>query len=202
MRLTEKDRELVRLIERWGFMRVEDVCKFQKYKNKNSAVWRLNRLVEHGLIKREKSVLGFFLYMPLSYRGIDIAAFPHDQTVKYLALHLSEEMGCEYLTLRELRSAARVDEGVAGLTKKVPDFILVQSDKRIAIEVELSQKPLKRQRENIDRYLDSLQKQEFVQVFYYCGSYAILERIRQITTENGVSHLIKSTRLPEEIGCE
>jgi len=184
MRLTDKDKELIKLIDRWGFMSVKDICKIQGYKNENLAVWRLKRLVENHLIKREKSVFGYYFYVPADFRGVDLATVEHDQTAMHLCLALCRMHKVEYLTIRELRSAARVNEGVVGLSRKVPDFVLVNKDgQQIACEVELSQKSLTRQRENIGRYVECLARNEYSKVWYFCGSGAILERVKGLIQE-------------------
>lgn len=158
--------------------------------------------VENKLIKREKSIFGFFLYVPLDFRGLDVASFEHDQTAKRLAFVLSQQYNCQYLTLRELRAKAALDMGVLGLSKKIPDFALVQNEKHIAIEVELTQKSIKRQRTNIDKYIESLGKKEFLQVVYYCRSSAIKERLDALTAEKGVQAVIKIALLPDGVRYE
>lgn len=190
MRLTEEDRKLIKLIEKWGEMKIEDVQEWLEKKNRNSVVWRLNRLVKNEIIKREKLVFGWFVYEPTNYKGVDIANYEHDQIAKKLCLKLSKELDCDYLTSRELRSLARRDLGIAGLSAKIPDFTLIKNDKKIAVEIELTQKNLKRQRELIEKYINQLQKKEYMQVFYYCGSQAIKERLEQITIEKNVQNFI------------
>ena len=190
MRLTDEDKKLISLIEKWGEMKIEDVQEWLEKKNRNAVVWRLNRLVENGILKREKTVFGFYVYTPLKFKGVDVASYEHDQIVKKLCLKLSKELNCDYLTVRELRSLARRDMGIVGLSVKVPDFILLKGEKKIAIEVELTQKNLKRQRELIEKYVSQLQKGEYMQVFYYCGSQAIKDRLDKITTEKNVSNHI------------
>lgn len=183
-------------------MRIEDVCLFNGYKNRNSAVWRLNRLVENKLIQREKCVFGFYIYVPNDFKGLDVASFGHDQTAKNLAHILSQQYKCQYKTIRELRSEAYLDMGVLGLSKKIPDFVLVQNERNIAIEVELSQKSIKRQRTNIEKYIESLAKGDFMLVMYYCGTEAIKARVDAITAEKGVQELIKTNILPDGVRYE
>jgi len=199
MRLTAQDKGLVELIERWGFMSVEDVCIFQRYKNRNSAVWRLKRLVDGGVIRREKIIFGFFIYTVLDFHGVNIATFEHDQTAKRLALYLSNNLKCDYKTITELRSTARLELGVAGLTKKIPDFVLMQGEQRIAVELELSQKNLARQRAVFDKYIEAFNRRECHKVFFYCGSKAILDRVRQVITEKRLQQAASAALLPEKM---
>ena len=191
MRVTEKDKKLVELVERWGFLTIEDVIKICGFKNQNAAVWRLKRLTKNNIIKREKSILACYFYVPLDYRGIDLATLEHDQVAKHLCLRWSRDNQCGYQTARELRSAARVNDGVAGLTKKIPDFVLIKDGKKIACEVELTQKSLARQRENIERYVGCLMRKEFMQVNYFCGSVAILERLKLIIADKRMENFIR-----------
>lgn len=190
MRLTEEDKKLITLIEKWGEMKIEDIQTWLEKKNRNSVVWRLNRLTENKIIKREKIAYGFYVYTPINYKGTDIASYEHNQIAKKLCLKLSKELACNYLTIRDLRSLAKRDMGIAGLSVKVPDFVLVKEDKKIAVEVELTQKNLKRQRELIEKYMLQLQKKEYIQVFYYCGSTAIKERLEKIIIEKNLANYI------------
>lgn len=192
MRITEEDRKLLGLIEAWGYLTVEDVCLMMGYKAESSAKWRLKRLVEAEEIRREKSILGKFIYCTKDFKRLDIAGYDHEQKLKRLAVTESKRLDCEYVTIRQLRSEARQELGIAGLTKKVPDFLLVKEGKTIAVELELSQKNLARQRANIDKHIDNLQQGEYRQVFYYCGSEAILQRVQQISAEKKMSQFISA----------
>ena len=195
--LTEKDKEMLSLIERWGYMSAVDLCKFLDRSN-NAVVVRLKKLLNYELIKKVR--YGYsFQYLALNKKRIDIINFEHDKIAKYLALYLSKKYMCGYNTLYELRSEAKIHEGITGLTKKIPDFILVKDGKKIAVEVELSQKPLKRQRLIIDKYIYILHNKEYMQVLYYCASQAIYDRIQLITKEKNISEYIKCHLLPEEI---
>lgn len=198
VRMTEKDTEIVALIERWGFMSVGELCRFLKLKP-TAVKWRLARLLEHDLLRRQKTMRGFF-YVPVEhYPKIDLTNYDHDLTAKYLALYLSEKNDCEYLTLREMRRAAMRDDGAGALTRKIPDFVLVRDRQRAAIEVELSPKPLDRLRKLISNYMESILQKEFIQVQYYCGSQAIQERVFRIITEKGAGQWITAVMLPDEV---
>lgn len=203
MRLTEKDKKVIELIEKWGFVTAEDLRYMLGLKDVTGVKWRLNRLVENGLLSRGKVfVVGKFVYFKGSLQKIDIANYDHDQRVKILAKVLADKLCCDYITEKELRREARQETGIVGLTKKIPDLLLVKDGIKIAVEVELSQKDKKRQTKNIEHYVNELSAGKYNQVFYYCGSDAIKSRLKMIVEAKNMSNYIKteliSSILPED----
>jgi len=205
MRLTDRDKLLIELIERWGYMSIDDVCKIFKLKNANSAVWRTKRLVDYGIIKREKSILGCYHYMPHDSRGVNISTLEHNQVVKFLCLSQAERLKCDYITERELLREAAIDGRLdtPGPEKKpaqrIPDFVLIRSaDYRVACEVEMSQKTIKRQREIMSQYREALMGKQYKQVWYFCGSEAIKSRISEVIKGEELDKWVKAALIPKE----
>lgn len=193
---------MVELVEKWGFVTVEDLGYMLGLKD-TAIKWRLNRLIENEILSRGKVfVIGKYVYFKGSLQKIDIANYDHDQRIKKLAKVMTDKLGCDYITEKELRREARKETGIAGLTKKIPDLLLVKDGIKIAVEIELSQKDTKRQTKNIEHYVKELSAGKYNQVFYYCGSEAIKNRLKMIVDAKNVSNYIKieliSTQLPED----
>lgn len=198
VRLTNNDRKLIQLITDWGYLTIKDICIFFGYKTVAGAYWRVKRLTESGILKCEKSPLATIFHCG-DFRGIDLALFDHNQILKKLAFKLSKDLSCNYKTLRNMRSESRQKNGVMGLTEKIPDLILVnESGFAIAIELELTQKSMQRQRKNIEKYISDLANNKYRQVFYYCKTHSISDRIKYIATEKGVQNKILSSVLSND----
>lgn len=209
MRITEKDRALMGLVDKWGFLTVLDVELMSGLKS-SAVQWRLNRLANVGMLKREKIILtGEFAYLPRNARrGVNIQEFEHDQTVKRLAMYFKAEGENkseapeikEIITERELRHAAAVDSGILGLSRKVPDFILATVDgRKIAVEVELTAKHKPRLAAHIKKCGESVIKNKIDIILYACGTDAIKKRVDAEAARQGLQSRIMSFILPENI---
>lgn len=209
MRVTEKDRELMRLIERWGFLTIVDVQLICNQK-KTAVQWRLSRLVKIGLLRREKIVLtGEFAYLPKNAkRGVNIMEFEHDQTVKRFAMYLKAEGEynpeapeiTEIITEKELRHAEALESGILGLSRKVPDFILKTADgRKIAVEVELTAKHKPILKAHIKKCGESILQNKFDMILYACDTEAIKKRVEDETSRQGLQSRIISFVLPSGI---
>lgn len=194
--MTDKDVEIVGFLKKWGYGIVEDMMLFGGLK-RNAIVWRLKRLVESGVVKRERCVFGKYIYYCEGFKGLNVAGYEHDLMCKKMCKYLISNLDCGYLTERELRSEAVADFDIAGLSKKVPDFVLVKDGSRIAIEVELTQKSLKRQRNNIETYSKQLNAGGYSCIYYYCASDEIRDRVRGIALLFGRQDSIIADNIPE-----
>ena len=96
---------------------------------------------------------------------------------------MSEKHKCSYETDRQIR---RTEPQLL----KIPDFSLIKDGKKIAVEVELTAKSKKRMCDNIDKYLEMLARNIYVQVFYFCEQH-IADIITHISAEKG-THLIRT----------
>lgn len=209
IRITEKDHELIKLVEKWGFLTALDV-QLMNGLSASAVQWRANRLAGVGMLKREKIILtGEFAYLPReARRNVNIMEFEHDQTVKRLAVYLKTEAQYnpeapkvkDIITEKQLRHEAAFESGIIGLSRKVPDFIIVAEDGfKMAVEVELTAKHKPRLTAHIKKCGEAIIKNQFSMILYVCSTEAIKKRIDAETAAQGLQSCIRTALLPPNI---
>ncbi|KAF0234890.1 hypothetical protein [Fundidesulfovibrio putealis] len=192
--MTRKEQELIELAHQWGYCTLDDVTLFLEVA-KSTASERLKRLVSSNKLKMTQSRLGVNLYH-LGKMKFNISDFDHDRKCKELCKHILGKLDCEYIGGAKLRSLIIEEKGRRGLTEKIPDFVITFQGKSAAIEVELSQKSLKRQEENIWKYVAALRNGEYFKVVYYCGSEEIRDRVLMLASDKVVRDYIEAKMMP------
>ena len=163
MRLVERDYGILREIGRWKFMLGRHIEKMCGFNTASACDKRLKVLITAGFIQRKKYIYGIPSLYTLTHKGkilseynkrqdnIRIDKIHHDICVLDVAIQLMNilNISTDYIiTERELHS----NDGF-GVSKHYPDFVLLQNDKKLAVEIELSLKERKRFEKNIqDNY--------------------------------------------------
>lgn len=193
VQITERDIELLRGINRLGFVDIDYVSKWFRWQPK-LAYRRCRKLIQKNYLQHEcifhcepgvyrvtqQGVLISQDHLP-PLRKINVATYRHHLKVAKLALRLLEQYGGEFITERDLRHQL----GINGLNDKqhVSDGILILNDQRIAIEVELTVKSEARLKKIIQQYRKDFTIQA---VWYFCGTQEV---------KNKLDLLIKNTDL-------
>ncbi len=151
MKMTERDQKLLRRVNAYGFMSVEQISDLWAV-DFSTASRRVRKLIEAKLLRRLEisalsarplvvtktgcTVVGD-LVPPIT--GIRIATYLHDALVVDLALALEKRFGATFETERQLK----VQPGQA--PGHLPDGVLhIPDGRRIGIELELTQKAQRR----------------------------------------------------------
>jgi len=187
LEVTEKDYQLIELVDRWNYLTVEEIALLLR-KAESTIKWRVKRLIDLKLLKRDRELIGKDVYFKKVNR-FKLPYYNHDHSIKVLATYLSKKYDCEYATPKELVSDLLKTKGVSFLGAKVPDLLLLKDGKKIAIESEITQKQMKRQEANLDKYKDDLSFGNYSMVIYFCGSEAIKERLDKIILDKGIINM-------------
>lgn len=184
--LTERDKEIMRYIHRFGYLSARHITTAFKMHPK-AAYRRLGRMVREGYLRHVRPLRHESGVYVLTTAGIEacesergrarirLHTFNHDLLVADIALALAA--GGEWITERELRA------GVGGIGRPgprahVPDGVLVRpGGARIAVEVELTAKP-KARLQKIMR--DYVRRTEYQQIWYFCKTKRQAERIQDV----------------------
>jgi len=185
--VTEKDYDLINLINRWHYLTIEEMTILTG-KAMQTMAWRANRLVELKLLKKKKELISREVYFQ-GTNPFKLTYYNHDHSVKILANKFSKQYNCDYLTSKEIKSNLIKKNGVNFLGVKVPDLILLKDDKKIAIESEITQKAKNRQKINLDKYKDDLSFNLYSLVIYVCETKAIKERLDKVIIEKEIEGL-------------
>ncbi|MBW7636356.1 hypothetical protein K1I48_23330 [Bacillus licheniformis] len=125
----------------------------------------------------------------------------HDLTVNDVIFSLLERYAAQgkdfgFKTERELVQElllsmsveqTRKPNALRHVAQEVPDFILVNSERRFAFEVELSRKTSARIQKKMNQYKKSLQNGLYDRVFYICKEDAIKKHIQAFASSVGVN---------------
>lgn len=166
--LTERDCDLMRWINRYGFVTMEYVAQWLNVSS-STAYKRIKKLVDNKFLLNERVTFKASVYyvsckgirascssLP-ALRKISLPTYYHDLQVLRLSMALIKHFGGSYVTERELRQ----EQGKEAFGQKthMSDGGLVLPDKRIAIEVELNKKSKWRREKIFDHYMKSFQYQ-------------------------------------------
>jgi len=186
VQLTKKDRELLTWIGQMGYVSCEQVMK-KTGVARSAAYWRLHRLVKSKYLRHisysryEAGIYAANIFT--ESRGIllppqrKISPFnvKHNLTVVDVSLALS--LQGEWISEREFSAMKRLE----GNTEfHSPDGILVLSNKKIAIEVELMQKSGKRLRKVLQKHNRS---RDYDEVWYLVPNKRMQDKFLDISRE-------------------
>jgi Mn-dependent DtxR family transcriptional regulator len=176
MRLTITDIKLIRWVNKMKRVNVRHVEKFLHVSMSN-VYRRLKRLVDNGYLVHEQIFhLKPGIYYP-TWKGVNAAGDPlsparvnlteyeHDLIVTDIALYFEKKYGY-WKSEREIRS----DKGITLKSQNhvhIPDGLTIIEGKKIAIEVELTQKGKERIKRIFSRHLRS---NDYDEVWYLAKS--------------------------------
>ncbi len=184
MQLTERDIRILRLINELGCVDIEFIAERFEMK-RNIAYRRLRMLTLENYLLRDtvlyknpgayratsKGVEASLDPLP-ALKKLSLGVYRHNLLVAKLSTKLLRKYGGAFITERQLRH----DSGFSGVgvQKHLCDGVLELTDKKIAIEVELSPKGKRRLDGIIRQYRRDLAYQE---VWYFCGTREVKNKV-------------------------
>ena len=164
MIITDRDMEILRLIYRFKFCLGRHIKTLGAFSGTRATDRRLKALVEAGYLNRKKYLYGVPYLYTVAHKGrvligankrenkIRLEQITHDITVLDSLIFFKEKYS---LTLSDIESERElhIKEGF-GMRKHQPDFVFSYSEKKYAVEVELTPKAKARLEKNVqDNYL-------------------------------------------------
>jgi hypothetical protein len=183
----ERDAEILRWINGFGFASAEQISGFMKVSGAATYL-RIKKLVEGGYLARDRVLHGQARIHKVTKQGITasgdalppvtdvhMGTFRHDFMLVDLALMLEAQTGGVFTPDRRLRHNEGLSGG--GLSGHVADgYVHIGEDKPIAIELELSLKSRARIRSIVNEYGGNLGVKE---VWYYTDRSDVARAIEQ-----------------------
>ncbi len=185
MEFQERDGEILRWVNGFGFATAEQIQRFMQV-GQTAAYVRIRKLVDAGYIVRDRILHGQARIHKVSKKGtiasgdqllplrdIRLGTFKHDLKLVDLALMLETETGGRFHPDRRIRH----DEGLSGVGQlgHIADGLLyIGEDKPIAIELELSIKSRARIKSIINGYGGDLSVKE---VWYFTDQASVARAI-------------------------
>jgi len=188
MWITERDLELMRWINEFGFVTINHICRWLQV-GKPAAYARVRKLIQRGLLLHQR----IFQNQPGIYRvshmgvkvchspigalnHVSIATLRHNLKVVEISLCLVNRWKGKFVTERQQKQEA-------GLWRKggrghQNDGTLILPDKRIAIEVELSMKGKVRLEKIFEHHYKNTAVDE---TWYFCGNMIIERKIKALS---------------------
>lgn len=211
--LREKQEVVLKSINRFGVITSTQLIDYLKGKVSHVSVYNTKKkLLSLGLIEEEK--IGYQLFLYIKPRGVDylgskLTAFTkinvsqlkhqlwmNDCLLAFKSLAEKKGQDFEFITERELRSNyltqnfSSKDRQNTTLLKKVPDripdFVLIEKGKRVACEVELTQKSAKRYTQKFARYKDEILNGDYDVVRYLCDDEPIMRTVEDYASAAGL----------------
>lgn len=207
-----KQEIVLKNINRFGVITSTQLIEFLKGEVSHVAVYNARKkLSTLGFIGEEKIGYQLILYMKPSgvdYLNSDLTAFTkinysmlkhqlimNDCIIAFRSLAKKKGGDFHFLSERELRSRylrqnfSKEERRNTTLLKKVPDripdFVLFENGKKIACEVELTQKSSKRYNRKFLRYKDEILNNEYDTIRYLCDDEHILKTVEHYAVESG-----------------
>ena len=205
LKLTERDVEILRFINDFGFCEMPHLDKrFGLNKPRNYQL--LNRLVRGGLLFHERIFYGRHGIYRLTRRGAAFTNLPAMHKVVFGTYVHDVALLDVYLQLRETypqahwigQRALLKEKGQESVGKRghLSDGILILSnEKRVAIEIELTLKARRRLEMILKAYGGAF---EYKEVWYYCSD-SVASYMRSMTVDKP---FIKVYALSEMLGYE
>jgi len=212
--ITERDKQILNVINRFGFMTVIEVAAIFNMQEQR-AYARLKVLNDAGLIKHERILHSYpgaywitregretsgSLLTPI--REPRLATFEHELKVIQVYLALKNKYGDNliWITAREILSGKIADakttkEAFRLLKSKIPDALILRDGKRFAIEVELSLKSTPRLKKILADYSANMSKGVFDGVLYYTDKDTIAERLEKLISTTAFAGQFRIIRL-------
>jgi hypothetical protein len=211
--LAEKQEEVLQVINRFGVITTTQLSAFLKGNISHVTVYNTKRkLLSLGFLIEEK--IGYQLILAMRPSGVEYLGSPLTRFTKFnystlnhqlvmndciLSLKsIAEKNGLpfEFITERELRSEyieqnfSKSDRRNTTLLKRIadriPDFVLLENDERIACEVELTRKSSKRYIEKMNRYRNEILNGQYNQVRYLCENETIRDTVISYAQQTGI----------------
>lgn len=187
IQITERDQSVLREINRFGYVDMKYVSACFKW-NQKIAYRRLRHLAQNEFLKHEQifhQKAGVYRvtrtgaqmsqdHLP-PIRRINLATYEHQLKVLNLSLELAKEHGGKFISERDIRH----ELGFASPEEQrhIPDGVLELDGQRIAIEVELSVKSVKR----LEKIMRHYQKDfSYEAVWYCCGTQEVKNKIDRL----------------------
>ena len=200
MRLTERDLDLLRTINAFGYVDINFIT--EKYRLKPNVAYRrlrrlrANKLIRHMYVYHQKP--GIYLVTSAgvamcqdelpALQKVSLATYDHSIAVCRASLALANRHQGEIITERQIRHQMCI-KGV-GQVGHVADGALVIDGKKIALEVELSVKGKDRLKKILGQYAMQI---EYDAVWYVCGNANLFKRFQELEGQYSFikCHLLK-----------
>lgn len=211
--LGAKQEKVLKLVDRFGVITSTQIINFLKGEISHVTVYNsLKKLVQLGFVGEEK--IGYQLIVFIRPRGVDylnssLTAFTkinysmlkhqlimNDCILAFKHLANKRSLSFEFISERELRSNylrqnfSKEERRNTTLLKKVPDripdFVLVEGERKIACEVEITLKSKKRYEEKFERYEDEILSGEYSVIRYLCDDENIMQTVDSFAFKIGL----------------
>ena len=190
IQLTERDLDLLRTINSFGYVDINFIC--EKYRLKpNVAYRRLRRLIASKLIRHlyvYHQKPGIYLVTPEGVATckdelpplfkVSRATYDHSLAVSRASLALAKLHQGHIITERQIRH--RMTEKGVGQFGHIADGALMIEGKKIALEIELSVKGKERLKNILGQYAMQI---EYDAVWYICGNANLYKRFKELEGE-------------------
>lgn len=186
--LTERDKEIIRLINRFGYLTATQVARLMGM-SQRVTYRRLRKLAEERYLIHNRVLAGRAGIYRATTRGlmatdielsravVRLLTLEHNLAVADAAAALLERHpGAAWLTERELRRRAGQKFGV-GWQGHIPDGVLVLGNRRFAVEVEMTAKEKRRVEKILRVYL---RRSDYSEVWYFCRTKRQTERLKEV----------------------
>lgn len=191
MKFQQRDGEILKWVNGFGFATADQIQKFMNV-GPTAAYVRIKKLVEAEYLERERILHGQSRIHKVTKKGtlasgdhilpvreIRLGTFKHDLVLVDLGLQLQEETNGQFIPQRQIRH----DEGLSGVGQfgHIPDgYLIIDEDKPIAIELELSVKSRSRLNSIIQDYSSDLGVKE---VWYYTDHVNVENALEKATRD-------------------
>jgi len=154
IRLLDRDREIIREIDRWRICQGRHIKEIIGFKGQRACDRRLRKLIQAGYIKRERILYGIAGIYKNTSKGakieglaganskIRIEQIKHDIAVIDTAIFLNKKHGVPYKNIKTEIQLHREDG--FGIRKHRPDLVFKKDNKEICVEIELALKSKER----------------------------------------------------------
>lgn len=219
--ITERDKNILKLINRFGFLGMAEIKKAWEIINKESLgerkiYQRMKKMKEIKLVSHQRIVYGSPGVYYLTRKGVEIAeselSAPHGvnlisyvhrlEVARVLIKLLEKYPGSSIKTERELFKIVYKTSGkILGEASKIkiPDGILLHDNgTKDAVEVELSKKTNTRLCQQIKQYKEELYCTKYNRVLYFCSKDSIIDSLKYIIQELGINDKILVLRFNKQ----
>lgn len=151
MKLMERDMEILKAVEMFGFCLGRHICYFAGFTGQRACDRRLKVLCDNDFLSKKKIIYGLPYLYSLTPKGktiiganlrldkIRVDRVSHDIVVLDSVMVFMHKLG---LSLREVTSEKQLHSLDGFNTRRHhPDFVIDYDNKRMCVEIELSNKP-------------------------------------------------------------
>ncbi len=212
--LTKKQRQVLESIDRFGVITSTQLIHYLKGDISYVSVYSTKKvLLNLGFIAEEKIGYHLLLYVrpsgvsflnseltPFSrvnYKQLEHQLAMNDCLLAFKKLNEAKGVAFEFMTERELRSnfihdhlspkERKNSQTLNKVADRIPDGFIWEDKKKIALEVELTQKSAKRYQEKLYRYKDEILNGQYDVVRYVCEDKRIQNTVGKYAKEEGFS---------------